>query len=135
MTKKIFVNGTFDIVHCGHLTLLNYAKSLGDYLLVAIDSDERVKELKGEDRPINSVYARKTLLKNLKMVDEVASFASNEQLCSIIKQYSPDVMVVGSDYKNKTVVGSEYSKQLHFFDRLPEYSTTALIERISENRL
>jgi D-beta-D-heptose 7-phosphate kinase/D-beta-D-heptose 1-phosphate adenosyltransferase len=55
---KVFVNGTFDLLHCGHLALLNCARSLGDHLLVAIDEDERVKRLKGASRPINSVYER-----------------------------------------------------------------------------
>jgi bifunctional ADP-heptose synthase (sugar kinase/adenylyltransferase) len=74
-------------------------------------------------------------MSNLRAVDEVTSFDSDEQLCNIIKQYSPDVMVVGSDYKNKRVIGSEYAKELHFFSRIPNHSTTAIIKRISENRL
>jgi cytidyltransferase-like protein len=68
--RKVFVNGTFDIIHLGHLALFNYAKSLGDFLLVAIDSDKRVKQLKGNDRPINNQIERKTLLENLKAIDE-----------------------------------------------------------------
>ena len=133
--RRVFVNGTFDILHCGHLRLLNYARSLGDYMLVALDSDARVSENKGPNRPINNLESRLLLMSNLRAVDEVASFDSDQQLCSIIEHYAPDVMVVGGDYKNKTVIGSEYAKELHFFSRIPNHSTTAIIKRISENRL
>ena len=68
---KVFVNGTFDILHMGHLDLLNYAKSLGTHLLVAVDSDNRVTEKKGSDRPFNKIDNRVALLQNLKAVDEV----------------------------------------------------------------
>jgi len=80
MAKSVFVNGTFDILHLGHLALLNYAKSLGDTLFVAIDSDERIKLLKGPTRPIYDAFQRKTMLLNLKAVDEVEVFSSNEEL-------------------------------------------------------
>jgi len=69
--KKIFVNGTFDVLHRGHLLLLNYAKSLGDILYVAIDTDERVREKKGSSRPVNSLQERIFMLQNLKAVDYV----------------------------------------------------------------
>ena len=77
---KVFVNGTFDILHRGHLELLNYAKSLGDYLCVGIDTDERVKEKKGPTRPIHNQDERKFFLENLKAVDEVKLFSSDEEL-------------------------------------------------------
>lgn len=128
--KKIFVNGTFDILHSGHLSLLNYAKSLGDYLIVAIDTDERVKEKKGLTRPINNLKNRQMMLLNLRSVDEVISFNSDEELENLIKSIKPDIMVVGSDWKNSTVIGSYYASQLIFFDRLNEYSTTKTIQSI-----
>ena len=88
MSKSIFVNGTFDVLHPGHIALLNFAKSLGSRLFVAIDSDERVKDFKGPTRPINSVNERKLLLQNLKAVDEVEVFDSDEELIMWIKQIS-----------------------------------------------
>lgn len=133
--RRVFVNGTFDIIHCGHLSLLNYARSLGDYLLVALDSDARISTKKGPSRPVNSLESRLTLMSNLRAVDEVTSFTSDEQLCNIIEHYAPEVMVVGGDYKGKTVIGSEHAKELQFFDRISEHSTTAIIQRISESRL
>lgn len=128
--KPVFVNGTFDVLHIGHLRLLNYAKSLGTRLFVAIDSDERVKEKKGPMRPINTLSERKEMLLNLKSVDEVAAFSSDEELCMWIKQIRPHIMVIGSDWKDKPIVGSEYAKQVVFYDRIEPYSSTAKIQSI-----
>ena len=75
--KKIFVNGSFDVLHTGHLQLLNWARSLGDYLLVAIDSDRRISEKKGHCRPFNDETNRYTLMSNLKPVDQVKIFDSD----------------------------------------------------------
>ena len=130
MAKSVFVNGTFDVLHLGHLALLNYAKSLGDKLFVAIDSDERVRQLKGSTRPIYDVYQRKVMLLNLKAVDEVEIFSSDEELEMWIKQINPSIMVVGSDWRNKTVIGSQYAKRLEFFERIDEYSSTKTIQDI-----
>lgn len=128
--NKIFVNGTFDIVHRGHLEMIEYAKSLGNYLLVAVDSDQRVKDLKGTDRPINNQSDRKYLLQSLRWVDDVYIFNSAEELENIIKNYSPDIMVKGSDYSNKPIVGSQYCKEIRFFKLKDGYSTTKTIQRI-----
>ena len=81
---KVMVNGTFDILHRGHLQMLQYAKSLGDHLLVAIDTDRRVKELKGLDRPINNQMDRRFMLESLRCVDTVYFFDSREELISIM---------------------------------------------------
>jgi rfaE bifunctional protein nucleotidyltransferase chain/domain len=126
--KKIFVNGTFDIVHLGHLALFNYAKSLGDFLLVAIDSDKRVKQLKGNHRPINNEYERKTLLENLKAIDQVQIFDTDQELIDIVS--TCDLMVKGSDYIGKPIVGEHVCKQIVFFDRINDYSTTKKIQSI-----
>ncbi len=127
---KIFVNGTFDILHRGHIELLNYAKSLGDFLLVGIDSDERVKEKKGSTRPIHSQEERKFFLENLKAVDSVDVFSSDKELEEMIKSFKPDIMVVGSDWKDKSVIGSYYAANLIFFERIGDYSTTKTIQGI-----
>jgi D-beta-D-heptose 7-phosphate kinase/D-beta-D-heptose 1-phosphate adenosyltransferase len=131
---KIFVNGTFDVLHPGHLDLLNYAKSLGDFLLVAIDSDDRVSSKKGLDRPFNTEYNRMKLLQNLKCVDEVVIFNSDIELTQIIKILRPDIMIVGSDYKDKAVIGSEYAKRLEFYTRSTPYSTTQILQHFIDRR-
>ena len=130
MSTQIFVNGTFDILHPGHVQLLNYAKSLGDTLTVGIDSDRRVQEKKGPTRPVNSVGDRAYMLQNLKAVDYIVIFDSDEELERCIKTVKPDIMVVGSDWKDKSVIGSMYSAELRFFDRIEEYATTKTIQVI-----
>jgi D-beta-D-heptose 7-phosphate kinase/D-beta-D-heptose 1-phosphate adenosyltransferase len=127
--KKVFVNGTFDILHVGHIALLDYAKSLGDKLVVGIDSDDRVRSLKGSDRPINSQLERGTLLAALKSVDEVFVFDTDDELRSLIQ--TCDIMVKGSDYRDKPIVGQEICKQIVFFERLNGYSTTNKIQDIA----
>jgi D-beta-D-heptose 7-phosphate kinase/D-beta-D-heptose 1-phosphate adenosyltransferase len=131
---KVFVNGSFDLLHRGHLNLLNYAKGLGNRLLVAIDSDNRIKEKKGEDRPLNNEINRVALLENLKAVDEVAVFNSDIGLINIIKNYEPDIMIVGSDWKGKPIIGSQYAKQLIYYERTLDESTTKTIESYINRR-
>ena len=126
--RKVFVNGTFDLLHRGHLDLLNYAKSLGEYVIVGIDSDERVKQMKGSARPINCLMDRAHMLANLKSVDEVRFFGSDKELEGLVKEVKPDIMVVGSDWKGKSVIGSYWAAKLIFFDRIGEYATSKRIE-------
>lgn len=124
--KKVWTNGTFDVLHVGHLKLLEYAASFGQ-LTVGIDSDKRVKELKGLDRPFNNTLDRKYFLESLKFVHNVVVFDSREELINMVKQFEPDYMVIGSDYIDKPVYGSEYAKELLFFDKLEQYSTTTIL--------
>lgn len=128
--KKVFVNGTFDLLHRGHLELLNFAKSMGDKLYVGIDSDRRVSEKKGSTRPIYNQNDRKFFLENLKSVDKVYFFDSDFELECLINMIQPDIMIVGSDWKNKPVIGSMYASQLIFFDRISDYATTKTIQSI-----
>jgi D-beta-D-heptose 7-phosphate kinase/D-beta-D-heptose 1-phosphate adenosyltransferase len=130
---KVMVNGTFDIVHRGHIEMLNYARSLGDFLLVAIDTDRRVKELKGEQRPINNQFDRMFMLDNLKAVDSVCFFDSKEELIDIMKTYQPDVYVKGSDWKkDRPSTAEQYCKQVIYYDRVGDYSTTNIIQSIAD---
>jgi D-beta-D-heptose 7-phosphate kinase/D-beta-D-heptose 1-phosphate adenosyltransferase len=128
--KTVFINGTFDVLHRGHLMLFNYAKSLGNYLIVSIDNDERVKEKKGLTRPINPLRDRIFMLENLKPIDEVRSFGTDLELENLVEYYNPDIMIVGSDWKGKPVIGSQHAKELKFFDRIDEYSSTKIIQSI-----
>lgn len=126
---RVFVNGTFDILHVGHIQLLYYAKSLGDRLIVGIDSDERVRSLKGESRPINNEYERFMLLSALKPVNGVIIFDTDQELEELIQDC--DIMVKGSDYINKPIIGDTHCKRLVFFDIIDGYSTTKKIQHIS----
>ena len=137
--KRVFVNGTFDIIHSGHLHLLSYAKSLGDHLLVALDSDDRIRSKKGDSRPVNNASTRIHIMSSFKFVDGVSIFNSDSELIRIIADYAPDIMVVGSDWRDKPVIGSEHAKQLIFFDRIEDLSTTNTLNRylssIRENNI
>lgn len=129
---KVIVNGTFDILHKGHLKMLEYARSLGDQVLVCIDSDSRVKELKGTSRPINNQYDRAFMLASLRYVDMVWTFDSDENLIKQIKLYDPAIMVKGSDWKDKPIVGEEFCGRIEFFERIHGYSTTETIQHITD---
>lgn len=123
---KVWVNGTFDVLHRGHLELLEFASSLGT-LRVGVDTDKRVKQLKGETRPVNTCEDRIFFISKIKGVETVVSFGSDEELIENIQQWSPDYLVVGSDYKDKKVIGSDYSKEVIFFDKIDGYSSTKII--------
>ena len=127
---RVFVNGTFDLLHPGHISLLNYAKSLGNYVIVGIDTDDRVREKKGPTRPIYNQEDRGLMLIALEAVDEVTYFDSDESLEALVKNIKPDVMVVGSDWKDKSVIGSYWSSELKFFDRIEKYATSKTVQCI-----
>jgi rfaE bifunctional protein nucleotidyltransferase chain/domain len=130
---RVVVNGTFDIIHLGHLRLLQYAKSFpNSYVLVLTDSDRRIRELKGSGRPINNEYERCTMLFALKYVDRIETFDTDQELIDLIKGFEPDVMVKGSDYRGKPVIGAEHCKEIIFYDRFKHYSTTDTIQRINK---
>jgi rfaE bifunctional protein nucleotidyltransferase chain/domain len=128
--KKVIVNGTFDLLHAGHVELLEFAKTQGDYLLVAIDSDRRVKELKGETRPINSQKDRTRVLEGLRSIDEVVTFDTDSELLDYI--LTCHLMVKGSDYLNKHIIGQDLI-EIAFYDRTP-HSTTNIIQNIIDRR-
>ena len=92
--KKVWVNGCFDILHRGHYELFNYAKSLGDKLIVGIDTDEKVAKDKGPDRPYNNIEDRLYALNSLKAVDLTYTFNSREELIQLVRLTSPDILVV-----------------------------------------
>ena len=126
---KIWVNGCFDLLHIGHIRLLKYARSLGSTLTVGIDSDDRIAISKGKKRHINKQNIRKEMLMSIRWVDNVIVFNTDRELEDLIKMHS-DRIVIGSDYRNKRVIGSEYSEVM-FFNKIENYSTTNLLEKIS----
>ena len=132
--KYIMANGSYDVIHTGHLALLNYAKSLGDYLLVALDTDERIQEAKGITRPVNNHIVRGAVMENFKAVDEVVFFNSDEELVDIIKRYNPDIRVIGSDWIGKEIVGEKFCRKIVYFDRVSDESTTRTLDEYAEKR-
>lgn len=126
--RNVFVNGTFDVLHPGHIKLLNFAKSQGDYLTVAVDSTDRIRRLKGSSRPINSEAERVFMMKNLRAVDRVVVFHTDDELIDLVSKC--DVMVKGSDYRGKPIVGESECKEILFYDIDDDYSTTKKIQDI-----
>ena len=127
--KVVWVNGCFDVLHRGHIELFKFAESMGDFVIVGIDSDFRVKQFKGDSRPINSEEDRKFMLESIECIDKVVIFQTSSELRGMIYHFKPDIMIVGSDYKDKDVIGSEYAGELIFFDRIGDYSTTNILEK------
>lgn len=108
--KVVFTNGCFDILHPGHIHLLQEAKQLGDLLIVGLNSDSSVKRLKGPDRPVQDENSRALLLAAILFVDYVVLFSEDTPL-DLIKLISPDVLVKGGDYRENEIVGSDFVKE------------------------
>lgn len=131
--KIVFTNGCFDILHAGHADYLNKAKSLGDILVVGINSDASVRRIKGEKRPILPQQMRAYLLDNLKPVDYVVIFEEDTPL-ELIKAIKPDVLVKGADWDLERIVGADFVLSYGGrVERIPfsfDISTSKVIERI-----
>lgn len=125
--KKIWVNGTFDILHIGHIKLLEYASTFGK-VRVGIDTDERVKQKKGESRPYNNLDDRVKFMESIKFIDSVVTFSSDDELREKIKEWEPDIMVIGDDYPENKIIGIEYIPKVIFFSKLSGYSTTNILK-------
>ena len=128
----VFTNGCFDIVHEGHLSLFRYCKSIkkaGGYVVVALNSDESIKKLKGPSRPVNNLQARVALLNEIESIDWIVSF-SEETPYNILEQIRPDVLVKGGDYIVDSVIGKEFCKEVRIFKFMEGKSTTNIIDKI-----
>ena len=127
--KIVWCNGTFDILHPGHIELFKVGASLGNKLIVATDTDEKVRKDKGASKPVNNLCDRISLLQAIKYIDEVLYFNTREELEGLIKLYRPDILLLGDDWQGGDVVGIEYAKEARFLPRL-NYSTTDIIKKI-----
>jgi D-beta-D-heptose 7-phosphate kinase/D-beta-D-heptose 1-phosphate adenosyltransferase len=126
MDKKVWINGSFDILHIGHIKLFEYASSFGS-IRVGIDSDRRIKEKKGSKRPFNNLQDRIEFLKAIKYVTDIVTFDSDEELTNEIKKYTPDIMIIGNDYTYESIIGRDYIPEIKFFQKIPNKSTTQIL--------
>jgi len=124
----VWVNGCFDIIHAGHIEMLKYARSVGDRVVVGLDTDERVQQSKGMDRPINTLQHRKTVMEAIRYVDEVVMFGSDDALRNAISWSQADIIVVGEEYTGR-VIGEELVREIKYFPRVHNLSTTNIVGR------
>lgn len=131
--KIVFTNGCFDIIHAGHVDYLEKAKSLGDFLIVGLNSDDSVRRLKGNSRPINPQEQRKRVLEGLKAVDMVIIFDEDTPE-RLIKEIKPDILVKGGDWKVENIVGADfvmsYGGKVYSIDFVFDTSTTKIIQKV-----
>jgi D-beta-D-heptose 7-phosphate kinase/D-beta-D-heptose 1-phosphate adenosyltransferase len=133
MSKVVFTNGCFDILHRGHYELLKYCRSLGSTVIVGLNTDKSVKKLKGDSRPFFSEQDRKFALECCKYVDHVIFF-EQETPYNLIKSLRPDIIVKGGDYKKKDVVGNNLAK-VKIFKFVKGYSTTKVLKEKEKNNV
>ena len=133
--KIVFTNGCFDIIHAGHIDYLSKAKDLGDILFIGLNTDDSVRRLKGENRPVNDENARALILVAMQFVDAVVLFDEDTPY-ELIKTVQPDILVKGSDYKPEDIVGADIvlakGGEINTIDFLEGYSTSGIIDRIRE---
>ena len=133
--KVAFTNGCFDIIHLGHLEILTKSKEFGDRLIVAVNSDESVRKLKGKERPINDFQTRSNILASFSFVDYVVEFSDDtpKKLIQIIK---PDFLIKGGDYKKKDIVGndivSSYGGETIIIPLIDGLSSTNTINKLNK---
>ena len=128
--KKVFTNGCFDLLHVGHVKLLEFASTQGDYLVVGIDDDKSVSDAKGANRPIVPVRERAQVIASLKWVDEVVVFSGNEELMAMLEEIKPELVIKGSDWKKSEVIHNEGAAVM-LFDHTGHASTN-IIKKIGD---
>ena len=131
--KAVFTNGCFDLIHTGHVALLERARSLGDILIVGLNSDASVRRLKGPSRPLNGLADRARVLAALSAVDMVVPFTQDTPY-ELIKALRPDVLVKGADYSHEKIVGREFAGRTVRVTLVKGRSTTGLINRMAPKR-
>jgi len=130
MDKIVWCNGTFDILHPGHMQLFKVARSLGDKVIVATDTDEKIKEDKGEHRPVNDLCYRVAMLEAIKYIDVVLTFGNRQELEGLIQLYTPDILLLGDDWQGGDVVGIEHAKGVRFLPRVGGYASSKTLNKM-----
>ena len=124
---NIWINGCFDVLHMGHIKLFRRARQMGMRVIVGVDTDERIREAKGEDRPVNDLHNRIDFLRSIKYVDMIHSFSTDKELSKLIEDYLPRYMLIGDDYKDKEIIGSKWVKEIIYVPRYQGLSSSNII--------
>ena len=130
MSKIVWTNGTFDLLHPGHIQLFKVARSLGDKVIVATDTDAKIKKDKGDHKPVNDLCYRVAMLEPIKYIDVVHTFGNRQQLEDLIQLYDPDILLLGDDWRDGEVVGAEFAKEVRFLPRVGGYASSSTISKI-----
>ena len=128
--KTVFTSGCFDVLHRGHVELFKFCRRIGDQVIVGLNSDESIRRLKGDDRPINSIKDRKMILEELRCIDKVIVFDEDTPY-ELIQSINPDIIVKGGDYTPEEVVGNDLAEVV-IFGTIHGYSSTEIIKATSD---
>lgn len=128
-TTRVWVNGTFDVLHLGHIHLFQHAKNLfpNTILCVGVDDDARVQSMKGVGRPIHPLEYRVEFLKSIKFIDRVVTFGSDDELRANIRDFNAEIMCIGDDYRGRTIIGEELVKRVVYVERFGGLSSTKIV--------
>lgn len=128
-TTRIWLNGTFDVLHYGHIHLFQYAKNLypNTIVRVGLDTDERIRQMKGSNRPINTLDHRVKFLQSIRYIDEVVTFGTDDELRAQMRDFNAHIMCIGDDYREHTIIGEEHVGRVVYVERYGGLSSTKII--------
>ena len=128
-TTRVWLNGTFDVLHYGHIHLFQHAKNLypNTIVRVGLDTDERIRQMKGDTRPINTLIHRVKFLQSIRYIDEVVTFETDNELREQMAVFSPHIMVIGDDYRDRTIIGEEHVGRVVYVERYDDLSSTKIV--------
>jgi len=128
-TTRVWLNGTFDVLHYGHIHLFQTARNLypNTIVRVGLDTDERIRQMKGATRPINTLIHRVKFLQSIRYIDEVVTFSTDDELRELMAIFSPHIMVIGDDYRDRTIIGEEHVGRVVYVERYGDLSSTKII--------
>jgi len=131
-TIRVWLNGTFDVIHAGHIHLFQQAKNMYPNALVCVglDTDERIGQMKGSNRPINSLHDRINFLRAIRYIDKVVTFGTDDELRAQMAAFKPHIMVIGDDYHDRTIIGEEHVGRVVYVERYGGLSSSGILSKL-----
>ena len=132
-TTRVWLNGTFDLLHYGHIHLFQHAKTLypNTIVRVGLDSDGRIRQMKGDTRPVNPLDLRVKFLQSIRYIDEVVTFGSDSELRAEIAAFKPHIMCIGDDYRDRTIIGEELIPRIKYIKRYNDLSSSKILSKLN----